>query len=533
MGMRARPGWMFTMALALSLMTSAGGAFRLEDTLRGSTRGNAVGGMFTADGWRVTARTDRIWYAVPRLVAGSVEFTVSNVTMSSLGDTVDNELFAMYEGGYGITEPIRYAPEFRENHYKCMLRVYGNAERGREGQQKLMWGMCPGGSPGFGACGCGSSFFEEPFGGSGVWDGTPQRIRIEWGGGQTRLLRNGATAVTINWSRSGLTFGPSSLHLSLGTSRPSGVDSAQLPIGAVFSNLVVDGTEGDIARCPGAPVTDAGMPMMMTSGSVVTVPAVEDVTVDPLHATSVYPDVNDLAVGTGDSEFYVKFRVGALAGRVTRAQLILNSAMIPSAMGSGASVHSAASTSWSENTLTWNARPGPRGSRLARVDGIAVNEVYTFELPASAVPAAGTYAFAVLPEMTDTNSAHFDSKEVSATRGPVLRLTVDPTMAPLLDAGSVAPDVVMAQDASVTAPDAGTSFPDVTVVRDVAAPTDRIFFVESGDDHGQDAGFLDGGPVTGSNCACRAGSSRSVSTRLGALAVIALAGSVRRRRRAR
>ena len=393
--------------------------------------------------------------------------------------------------------------------------------------------MCPGGSPGYGACGCGSSFFEEPFGGSGVWDGTPQRIRVEWGGGQTRLLRNGATAVTIDWSRSGLTFGPSSLHLSLGTSRPSGVDSAQLPIGAVFSNLVVDGTEGDLARCPGAAVTDAGTPMMMTSGSVVTVPAVEDVTVDPAHTTRVYPDVNDLAVGTGDAEFYVKFRVGALSGRVTRAQLILNSAMIPSAMGSGASVYGAANTSWSESTLTWNARPGARGPRLARVDGIAVNEVYTFELPASAVPAAGTYAFAVLPEMTDTNSAHFDSKEVSAARGPVLRLTVDPTMAPLLDAGSVAPDVVTAQDAGVVATDIGTSPPDVLVVRDVVTPTDRLVLDEGGDVQGADAGLLDGGPVTGGSCACRVGSSRPSFARLGAVGVIALAGLVRRRRRAR
>ena len=29
-------------------------------------------------------------------------------------------------GGYGITEPIRYSPEFRVNHDKCMLRLYGN-----------------------------------------------------------------------------------------------------------------------------------------------------------------------------------------------------------------------------------------------------------------------------------------------------------------------------------------------------------------------------------------------------------------------
>ena len=118
---------------------------------------------FAGDGWHVTDRRDRIWYALPRLTSGYVEFTLANVTMASLTDTSDSEIFSMYEAGYGIAEPIRYAPEFRENHYKCMLRLYANGETSRAGQQKLMWGMCPGGEPGYGSCACGS-FFEEPFG---------------------------------------------------------------------------------------------------------------------------------------------------------------------------------------------------------------------------------------------------------------------------------------------------------------------------------------------------------------------------------
>ncbi len=251
------------------------------------------------------------------------------------------------------------------------------------------------------------------------------------------------------------------------------------------------------------------------------------------HATSVYPDVNDLAVGAGDSEFYVKFRVGPLAGRVTRAELVLHSATSSSAVGTGASVFTASSSAWSETTLAWNARPRGAGPRIGRIDGVEVDQTYTVALPASAVTGEGTWAFAVLPEATDTNSAHFDSKEVSAARGPVLRLTVDPTMAPLLDAGSVAPDVVTAQDAGVVATDIGTSPPDVVVVRDVVTPTDRLVLDEGGDVQGADAGLLDGGPVTGGSCACRVGSSRPSFARLGAVGVIALAGLVRRRRRAR
>jgi hypothetical protein len=106
--------------------------------------------------------------------------------------------------------------------------------------------MCPAGAPGYqeAECPCGTSFLEEPFGGDPVWDGAATVMRIEWGGGSTRLLRNGIEVHTIDWSASGVEFGPNALHMSLGTSRASAVDSAGMPVGAVFSNVVVDGTTG-------------------------------------------------------------------------------------------------------------------------------------------------------------------------------------------------------------------------------------------------------------------------------------------------
>ena len=224
------------------------GVFLLEDSLRNGTMGNPVGGSFGPDGWTVTAPTDRIWYALPRLRSGSIQFTVTSMSNANLLVN-DNEIFALYEGGYGIAEPINYNPEFRNNHYKAMLRVYGADEVGREGQQKLMWGMCPSGAPGYDGCGC-AQFFEEPFGGDGTWTGAPEQLRLEWGDGITRLVRNGVEVVAIDWSASGLDFGPSELHFSLGTSRPAAVGTASMPIGAVFSDLVITGTEGDLATCP-------------------------------------------------------------------------------------------------------------------------------------------------------------------------------------------------------------------------------------------------------------------------------------------
>lgn len=229
--------------------------FMLVDPLRGSTVGNQQGGSIGADGWTVTGNADRIIYELPRLVTGSVEFTVSNIVLSlepGQGNltNADHEIFALYDGGYDMVEPVPYSPDFRDNHYKSMIRVYGQLETGREGQQKIMWGMCPSGAPGHGQCGC-QSFFEEPFGGDGAWDGTPQRLRAEWGDGITRYSRNQTVVLEIDWSSSGLEFGPDELHISLGTARPLAVGTASMPIGAVFSDLVVEGLVGsEVATCP-------------------------------------------------------------------------------------------------------------------------------------------------------------------------------------------------------------------------------------------------------------------------------------------
>jgi hypothetical protein len=222
--------------------------FMMSDPLVGATMGTALGGSFGADGWTVTGNADRIYWALPRLVEGSVEFTMSNVTLANL-PLPDHEVFGLYEGGHDIEHPINYNPEYRVNAYKSMIRIYGTAEPKRAGQQKIMWGMCPGGAPGyFDACPC-TSFFEEPFGGDGNWDGSPQRLRVEWGGGHTRYLRNGAVVLDIDWSGSGMAFGPNELYVSIGTPRPEDVAEASMPIGAVFSDVVIEGVLGPEATC--------------------------------------------------------------------------------------------------------------------------------------------------------------------------------------------------------------------------------------------------------------------------------------------
>lgn len=227
-----------------------GEPFMMSDPLTGGTMGTALGGSFGDNGWTTTDRADRIYWSLPRLREGSFELTVTGLTVE-LMPLNDHEIFAMYEGGWGIAHPIAYNPWFRTNNYKSMIRVYGQAEVGRTGQIKLMWGMCPAGDPGYneGACTCGASFFEEPFGGDPAWDGSPQRIRVEWDDMGSRLYRNGGLVLDIDSSAAGTFFGPQALYASLGTPRPLDVDTASMPVGITFSDVVVEGITGPEATC--------------------------------------------------------------------------------------------------------------------------------------------------------------------------------------------------------------------------------------------------------------------------------------------
>lgn len=414
--------------------------FHLEDSLRGATMGNASGGTFGADGWTVTGVSDRIWYALPTLVSGSIEVTVANVSNANL-PLADHEILAMYEAGYDIAEPIRYAPEFRANHYKTLVRIYGTAEPDRTGAMKLMWGVCPSGAPGYDACGC-TSFFEEPFGGTEAWSGAPRRIRIEWGDGRSRLLRDGVEIASVDYT--GFTFAPSALHFMLGSPRNDGGLSA-MPIGATFSDLVIDGTEGSVAMCPmtvlpdAGPIPDAGMVTCEGLASA-------DGTAASWEA-GVFPDATDLNVegdGTSASSIvYVRFP--PVSGPVSRATLTLTTSTVPSAGGGSGVVCEVTGGTWDEASLTWTTRPtvGSRCAGEPRAVGPAT--VVSWDVTPLVRP-GGDVVLAIVS--SDTDGAHYLSRESGGcTSGPRL----DVTLAPALDAG------LATIDAGLGAADAGAS----------------------------------------------------------------------------
>lgn len=164
------------------------------------------------------------------------------------------------------------------------------------------------------------------------------------------------------------------------------------------------------------------------------VPVTQDVTVAPQWPTSVYPDANDLACGVGDGTTYLKFDLTAL--KVSSATLFVHSATDPSATGSGADIDVVADTSWSESTLAWNARPA-LGTRLARIDGVTPDRWYSVDVSA-AISKPDTYAFALGPATTDSDTAHFLSKEASSTLRAYLLVQAESvgTDAGVADAGA-------------------------------------------------------------------------------------------------
>lgn len=150
--------------------------------------------------------------------------------------------------------------------------------------------------------------------------------------------------------------------------------------------------------------------------------AIHDVTVTSTEPANVYPDPMDLCVEASYSEVYLQFDLSSVAGTITSAQLELTAGSDGSANGDGAEVWAVSSTSWDEDTLTWNGRPGVSGSAMGRVGPIVPDGEYSVDVSA-AVSAPGVYAFALAPTASDTNGAHFQSDEMTGDQGPRLRIT--------------------------------------------------------------------------------------------------------------
>jgi MYXO-CTERM domain-containing protein len=487
--------WLAILSLVLAVPASAS-AYHLADSLRGSTSGTASGGSFGADGWTVTAPTDRIWWPVPTSSAGSIDFTMSNVTNASLFPG-DNDVFNLYDAA-DSSEPIPYRPDFVEDNYKVWVRIRN--EPGYYGNQKLTVAVCPDSalahSP---TCACGPGFVEEATSGDPTWDGTPQHLRIEWGGGQVRFLRNGSVVNTIDYAATGYAWGPRQMHFSIGSTRALAVGTSGMPVGAVFSDLVVDTTDGPVASCPTPPPPmDAGLPDGGACGGAVM--AIADGTAAS-WLPGAFPDSSDLnveadAANTPTAIVYVRFP----AATGSHAILRVHTAAFGSASGGSGHVCRVDDVAWDEGTLAWSSRPTVSTTCTAGDHPVGSNAEVEWDVSALFTSGAPT-SFAIVTN--DPDAVHYESREVGGCAlGP--RLFVD---------GTAPVDAASAIDAASTV--------DVGTGHDAASGLDASIDAASRGDGSTSRGLSSG-------CGCRADGARS--TRFPWLALAAIVFAVGRRR---
>ena len=91
------------LALALSGPRAVRSAPVLDDPLKGSTTSTRSGGMFVAGGWHVTGKDDAIYWRLPTIARGAVEFDVCGLEPKEgrAGMEDKSDLFHMYDHTVG------------------------------------------------------------------------------------------------------------------------------------------------------------------------------------------------------------------------------------------------------------------------------------------------------------------------------------------------------------------------------------------------------------------------------------------------
>lgn len=443
--------------LALSAPAIARAAVYVDDPLTSPSfpgRGSK-GGSFGAEGWTTTnaptdSSQDSVWYEIPdALPTGSVEYTVSGLSVGGTLAGNDHDIFTLYQAPTGSAEPIAYSPGFRNNDFKAFTRIFGTLETGREGAMKLEVAFCPRGEPWHHdtACpaGCDQSAIAYANGNQKDvgWDtAVAYRMRVSWGNGQLSFARDGVTLGSVSYNGE---YAPQPLRVRFGSPRNDGVypGTAYMPAGLKFRDVYITGTPGTQTPVCGAMMPDAGAGGSGGTGGAApdagteegVYPAIQDVTAASWES-GVFPDVNDLNIegaGDGSPAAIVYLRFPAFAGVAKKAILRLRTQAFSSAAGGSGIVCAVADDTWQEATLTWATRP-PVGTACA---GAAVSVDPDTEIEWDVTPLIsgnGNHNLALVS--ADPDGAHYVSKELGGSaKGPRLYVVAD-TSSPDAGAGS-------------------------------------------------------------------------------------------------
>ncbi|MCC9602602.1 DUF4038 domain-containing protein [Stieleria sp. JC731] len=167
----------------------------IEDSLVGSTKGTVVGGQLSPNGYQPKEKTRHILYRLPLTIRhGYMEFEVHGMSPDIPEDS-SHAFFGMYEGR-GLEEPIKYAMDFRENHF----RFHGHWRQNRNSFKAVISCARPSQdnnetTPAIFETKNGKAnrdWSEEPTGDNFDWD--PKRwhkFRVAWGEGRFEVAIDG------------------------------------------------------------------------------------------------------------------------------------------------------------------------------------------------------------------------------------------------------------------------------------------------------------------------------------------------------
>lgn len=174
------------------------------DSLTGqSASGRGVrGGSFSPSGWTTSAPTDTLWWTIPdALESGSLEFTVSGLSLSASMAGGDLDLVTMYQAPTGVGEPIDYSPYFRNNDMRVWLRAFGAQGGTAAGAIKMEMTQCLVGPPYFNnICPTSCTAFDSIAYANGRitdlgWDGTQSYASLIAVPGRARVF----TTTGVDW----------------------------------------------------------------------------------------------------------------------------------------------------------------------------------------------------------------------------------------------------------------------------------------------------------------------------------------------
>ena len=127
----------------LHLAPMAQAALVLDDPLQGATLGTRSGGEFVAGGWQVTAKDDTIYWHVPTITKGAIEFDVRGLDPNECRAGMEDktELFHMYDYTFGNSD-INYNNAYRDNPFKHFIRKIGCLDTVKNGDPTTKVTLC-------------------------------------------------------------------------------------------------------------------------------------------------------------------------------------------------------------------------------------------------------------------------------------------------------------------------------------------------------------------------------------------------------